>query len=77
MQKLFIILKAADREKARIHEAELKGRAEGRTEGRAEGRTEGEAKAHQESAKVLKSLGTPYDVITKATGLTKEEIDSL
>ncbi len=45
--------------------------------GKAEGKAEGEAKAHRETAKTLKVLGTPYDVITKSTGLTKEEIDSL
>lgn len=44
---------------------------------RLEGIKEGKAEAHRETAKVLKSLGTPYDVITKATGLTKEQIDAL
>ena len=62
MQMAFVsMLKAEDREKARIYEAKIEGKAE----------------AHRETAKVLKSSGTSYDLITKATGLTKEQIDSL
>ena len=52
-------------------------RLEGREEGRQEGREEGRQEAHLETAKVLKALGTSYDIITKATGLTKHEIEAL
>jgi predicted transposase/invertase (TIGR01784 family) len=66
MQMAFVsMLKAEDREKARVYEAKMKGIEEGI------------AKAHFETAKVLKSSGTSYEVITKATGLTKEQIDAL
>lgn len=50
-----------------------KGRAEGRVEGRAEGRVEERIVI----AINLKSLGTPYNIISQATGLTAEEIDAL
>ncbi|MES2615130.1 MAG: Rpn family recombination-promoting nuclease/putative transposase [Bdellovibrionota bacterium] len=46
-----------------------------RLEGRLEGLVEGKIEALVEVAKNLKSIGTPYDVITKVTGLSKEEIE--
>lgn len=42
--------------------------------GRVEGRVEGEAKAKLEMAKLLLEQGVDLEIITKATGLTTEEI---
>lgn len=42
--------------------------------GRVEGRAEGEAKAKLEMAKLLLEQGVDLEIITKATGLTAEEI---
>ena len=57
--------------------AERKGRAEGRAEGRVEGRAEGERETNLRNAKNFKALGVDVETISKATGLTKEEIESL
>lgn len=69
---------------ARIHgfaEGQAKGRAEGRAEGiaegRAEGRAEGERNANINSAKTMKNDGMPYELISKYTDLTVEEIENL
>ncbi|WP_299090014.1 Rpn family recombination-promoting nuclease/putative transposase [uncultured Bacteroides sp.] len=56
-----------------IDAAKLEGRAEGREEGRAEGSIE----KCLSIARNLKQLGTSTDLISKATGLTPEEIASL
>ena len=56
-----------------IDSAEEKGRAEGREEGRAEGER---AKAI-EIAKQLLAMHLPIDSITKATGLSEEELATL
>ena len=53
------------------------GRAEGRVEGRVEGRAEGRAEANLESAAKLKNLGVAAETISKATGLSLEEIEHL
>ena len=45
--------------------------------GRAEGRAEGERETNLRNAKNLKALGVDVETISKATGLTKKEIDSL
>lgn len=45
--------------------------------GRAEGRAEGERDEKLRNAKNLKTLGVEVETISKATGLTKEEIESL
>lgn len=45
--------------------------------GRTEGRAEGERNEKLRSAKNLKALGVDVETISKATGLTKEEIESL
>lgn len=44
---------------------------------RAEGRAEGEKKKQEEIARNLKQLGTPEEIIIKATGLSPEEIAAL
>ena len=45
--------------------------------GIAEGETIGEAKANRKNAQNLKNLGVDIDTISKATGLTVEEIEAL
>lgn len=54
-----------------------KGRAEGRAEGKAEGKAEGAAKVKIEVAHKLKSMGLSASDISKAIGLTEEQINSL
>lgn len=58
-------------------EGREEGRAEGREEGRAEGREEGSIEKCFSIARNLKQLGTSADLISKATGLTPEEIAGL
>ena len=48
-----------------------------REEGRAEGREEGAMNKAIEVARFLKASGSPIELIMGATGLTKEEIDSI
>ena len=50
---------------------------EGREEGREEGRKEGRKEATRATAKNLKAMGLDVDAISKATGLSKEEIAKL
>jgi len=67
-----------DREKARRDIASLLGGA--RREGIAEGRAEERAEGHARLANITRNflaLGVPIDTITKATGLTREEIETL
>ena len=69
-----------EREEGRFEgrlEGREEGRAEGREEGRAEGRAEGEKKKAMEVARFLKSSGTSIEIIMGATGLSKEEVDSI
>lgn len=68
-----------------IAEGRAEGRAEGIAEGRAEGRAEGVAigeeigieKGIVATARNLKQLGLPLDMIVKATGLSDKEIEKL
>ncbi len=53
------------------------GIEEGRIEGRAEGRVEGRKEEKIEIAKNLLSLNMTTENISKATGLSKEEIEQL
>ncbi len=53
------------------------GKAQGLAEGKAQGLAEGENNKAIEIAKNLKGINLPIDQIVKATGLTKEEIESL
>lgn len=48
-----------------------------REEGGAEGREEGVRETNLSNARNLKKLGVAIDIILQATGLTKEETDSL
>jgi predicted transposase/invertase (TIGR01784 family) len=54
-------------------EGELKGRIEGELKGR----IEGEQKGRIDIAKNLKHNGIDYDIISKSTGLSNEEIEKL
>ena len=49
----------------------------GVAEGEAKGEARGEAKANRKNAQNLKNLGVDIDTISKATGLTVEEIEAL
>ena len=52
-------------------------REEGRLEGRAEGREEGRIAERKENARKMKLLGLPAETISKVTGLSVADIDSL
>ncbi len=58
-------------------EAREAGLAEGRAEGRVEGRAEGLKEGKLEIAKSMKEENLDIDIISKCTGLTKEEINNL
>ena len=57
--------------------AKLEGRSEGFAEGEAKGLAKGLAKGRMETARKFKQLGVGIDVIQRATGLSKEEIEKL
>ena len=54
-----------------------KGKAEGKVEGKIEGREEGRAEGVMQVATKLKAQGISIDVISNATGLSKEQINNL
>lgn len=58
-------------------EAIEEGLAEGRAIGIAEGRAEGRAEANLENALKLRDLGVDMETISKATGLSVQEIEQL
>ena len=60
-----------------LEEGLAKGLAKGRAEGREEGREEGRADAKQQIAINLLQLGTPCEIVAKATGLSLEEVTKL
>ena len=53
------------------------GRAEGLEEGLSKGREEGREDAKQQIAINLLQLGTPCEIVAKATGLSVEEVAKL
>ena len=53
------------------------GLEEGLSKGRAEGREEGREDAKQQIAINLLQLGTPCEIVAKATGLSLEEVTKL
>ena len=55
----------------------VKGRAEGLEEGLAKGHAEGREDAKQQIAINLLQLGTPCEIVAKATGLSLEEVTKL
>ncbi|MDD6977009.1 MAG: Rpn family recombination-promoting nuclease/putative transposase, partial [Prevotellaceae bacterium] len=50
---------------------------EGREEGRAEGREEGRAEVKNDIARTMKAMGMSAEMISKATGLSEEDIERL
>ena len=68
--------KAEGLELGRAEGLEL-GKAQGLAEGLAEGRAEGMALAHVEIAKNMLAMGLDVDTISKATGLSVDQINSL
>ena len=58
-------------------EGREEGRAEGRAEGREEGRAEGELNALRKTAQTMKKEGLDFQLISRITGLTIEEIEKL
>ena len=65
-----VLERASDRLRA-------EGRMEGREEGRAEGRAEGREEERLNTARKMKALGMPNDLISQVTGLSVEFLESL
>lgn len=63
--------------KTGLEEGLVRGREEGRAEGREEGREEGRDERNKEVAINLLQLGTPCEVVAKATGLSLEKVTKL
>ena len=57
--------------------AKMEGREEGREEGRAEGRAEGREEVKNDIARTMKAMGMSAKMISKATGLSEEDIERL
>ncbi|MEE0572333.1 MAG: hypothetical protein UC662_01940, partial [Paraprevotella clara] len=57
--------------------AKLEGLTEGRSKGLAEGRAEGREEALLSTARNLKAMGLSMEDISRATGLSKEDIVKL
>ena len=60
-----------------IEYAKETGLEEGLAKGRAEGREEGREDAKQQIAINLLQLGTPCEIVAKATGLSLEDVAKL
>ena len=60
-----------------IEYAKETGLEEGLVKGRAEGREEGREDAKQQIAINLLQLGTPCEIVAKATGLSVEDVAKL
>ena len=58
-------------------QGEAKGMAEGLAKGLTEGRAEGKDEANRENARKMKADGMPFELISKYTSLSKEEIEAL
>ena len=87
------LVRDTDVMKTKLLEAEIQGRkqgiaqgmaqgmaqgiAQGITQGIAQGKAQGMAQANQENARKMKADGMSFDLISKYTGLSKEEIDKL
>lgn len=64
-------------DRKRYQRGHKEGEKKGRKEGRKEGRDEGEKHKAMEIARNMRALGVDIDVITQATGLTREEVERL
>ena len=60
-----------------LEEGLVKGREEGRAEGLEEGLAKGREDAKQQIAINLLQLGSPCEIVAKATGLSLEEVTKL
>lgn len=60
-----------------IYTEREEGRAEGLEEGLNKGKEEGVREANLNNARNLKKLGVAIDIISQATGLSREEIEKL
>ncbi len=60
-----------------LEEGLAKGRVIGRAEGLEEGRSKGREERNLEVAINLLQLGTPCEIVAKATGLSLEEVTKL
>ena len=58
-------------------EGRVEGRIEGLKEGKEEGKEEGRTEEKMKVARSLKEMGLPVDQISKATGLSRDEIMKL
>ena len=58
-------------------EGRAEGIEEGLNKGLLKGREEGQKEANLNNARNLKKLGVAVDIISQATGLSKEEVESL
>ena len=58
-------------------EGKMEGLMEGEIKGKMEGLMEGEIKGKMETARALKALGIPIEIIINATSLSKDEIEKL
>ena len=60
-----------------IAQGRTEGLIEGETKGLARGRAEGLQEGRIEVAKSMKTMGIPEESISRATGLSKSEVDAL
>ena len=68
---------AEEAEKRGLERGREEGRVEGRKEGREEGREEGRNETNLDNARNFKKLGVAIDIISQATGLSADVIESL
>ena len=68
--------KRVDRKQA-IKEGKVEGKAEGKAEGRAEGKAEGKIESKLEIAQNMLNMNMDIKIISKATGLSENEIKNL
>ena len=68
---------AEEAEKRGLERGREEGREEGRVEGRKEGRVEGRNQTNLDNARNCKKLGVAIDIISQATGLSADVIESL
>ena len=68
---------AEEAEKRGLERGREEGRKEGREEGREKGREEGRNETNLDNARNFKKLGVAIDIISQATGLSADVIESL
>ena len=68
---------AEEAEKRGLEKGLKRGLERGREEGRVEGRVEGRNETNLDNARNFKKLGVAIDIISQATGLSADVIESL